>query len=246
MWHLLGTAWTMVPSKSFNAMRRSRQCSWAKKGAVETWWWVLVICYSCFCRLQCLERLLRAFSTPNYRRIIWSAGQSQTGQEVNECVWDTVQHWPLDWGSCRACGFPGQSWAPPVLHYWHPVQEPAWWGQVRDTFPVAFLGGKCWHFLWHTNPTHLQHSSECSQQGSPLHFSPVAKGLFFAACFCRFMWLRSTSSRSWGICCGLCLRWLLLSGHKSLHPSSLLMLCGRGRLSALAESRSSHTRHTSF
>lgn len=137
----VGTSWTIVPSRSF-AMRRSKQCSWAKKGVVEMWWWVLVICCSCSCRLQCLEGLLWTLPTPNHRRIIWGAGQYQTGQEVHGFVWDTIQYRPLDWGSCRACGSPGQSWAPPVLHYWHPVQEPAWWGQVRHIFLVVFFRGE--------------------------------------------------------------------------------------------------------
>lgn len=37
--------------------------------------------------------------------------------------------------------------------------------------------------MWHTNPAHLQHASDCSQQGSNFDFSPVAKGVFFCSPF---------------------------------------------------------------
>lgn len=36
--------------------------------------------------------------------------------------------------------------------------------------------------MWHTNPAHLQHDSECSQQGSHLDLSPsYQRALFFSS-----------------------------------------------------------------
>lgn len=77
---------------------------------------------------------------------------------------------------------------------------------LRANLPGGiYYGKKCQHFMQHTNPAHLQHAGECSQQGSHLYSSSVAKWLYFAAHSYRPMGLRSTSCRPWVICSNLCL-----------------------------------------
>lgn len=91
------------------------------------------------CRLQLLEKILWAI-TALWSEVTWSSvEESEPGEEVPAALWDTEEHWHLDWGTCRALCERRPSWASHGLSHWHPVQEHSWRGQVRGELGIPTL-----------------------------------------------------------------------------------------------------------